>query len=70
MLRKLLRLIHREGGTLDHPCMRDEVARLGLARERYLRLLPRHGDMPPQWWWSTHGIKVDEVGDPPAEGPT
>lgn len=61
VLRKLLRLLHRRGGSLAHPYMDDEIGRLEAAQGRYERLRGRHGDKSPEWWWDTHGIAVDEM---------
>ncbi len=59
VLRRLLRLMVREGIELDHPFWFDEQRRQERSVERYLRLQPRHPDKPPEWWWDTHGIDVD-----------
>jgi len=63
VLRKLLRMLAKQGGTLDHPFMREEIERQQRLRERYLRLRPRHPDKPPEWWFDTHGIDVTEMGE-------
>lgn len=64
VLRKLLRRLWAIGGTLDHPYFRTEVTRQQRLRDRYARLKPRHPDKPPEWWFDTHGIDLDEVEGP------
>ncbi|NTJ63377.1 hypothetical protein G6M50_09245 [Agrobacterium rhizogenes] len=58
VLRKLLRRIHVMGGTLDHPYFEQEVERQERLRSRYLRLHEKYPDMPPEWWFDTHGIDI------------
>ena len=64
VLRKLLRRLWAIGGTLDHPYFRAEAARQQRLRERYARLRPSHPDKPPEWWFDTHGIDLDEIEGP------
>ncbi|WP_343715398.1 alanine--tRNA ligase-related protein [Inquilinus sp.] len=64
VLRKLLRRLWALGGSLDHPFFRAEVARQRRLRDRYARLQPRHPDKPPEWWFDTHGIDLDEIEGP------
>jgi alanyl-tRNA synthetase len=59
-LRRLLRLLVREGGDLDHPFFEEERVRQNLLREKFERLSPKHGDKPPEWWMDTHGIEVSD----------
>lgn len=56
ILRKILRKLDSEGGTLDHPMFVEEQAKRAKAIEKYYRLKPRHKDKPPAWWWDTHGV--------------
>lgn len=64
VLRKLLRRLWALGGTLDHPFFRAEAARQQRLRDRYTRLKPHHPDKPPEWWFDTHGIDLDEIEGP------
>jgi alanyl-tRNA synthetase len=64
VLRKLLRRLWAIGGSLDHPYFRAEAARQQRLRDRYVRLKPHHPDKPPEWWFDTHGIDLDEVEGP------
>jgi len=61
VLRKLLRRIHVMGGALDHPFFEQEVVRQERLRSRYLRLREKYPDMPPEWWFDTHGIDVADL---------
>ncbi|RWX31274.1 hypothetical protein EHI47_12995 [Rhizobium leguminosarum] len=63
VLRKLLRRIHKMGGTLDHPFFVEEVERQKRLRVKYLRLLDRHSEMSPDWWFDTHGIDLSDMGE-------
>ena len=58
VLRKLLRRIHKIGGTLT-----EEVERQKRLRAKYLRLRDRHAEMSPDWWFDTHGIDFSEPGE-------
>lgn len=62
VLRKLLRRIHKMGGTLDHPFFAEEVERQKRLRAKYLRLRDRHSEMSPDWWFDTHGIDLSDIG--------
>ncbi|WP_342240189.1 alanine--tRNA ligase-related protein [Inquilinus sp. OTU3971] len=64
VLRKLLRRLWAIGGSLDHSYFRAEAARQQRLRDRYARLKPHHPDKPPEWWFDTHGIDLDEVEGP------
>jgi hypothetical protein len=61
VLRKLLRLIHRMGGRLDHPFFEAEIGRQALLRANYLRLRGRYAGMSPRWWFETHGIELADM---------
>lgn len=61
VLRKLLRRIHKMGGTLDHPFFAEEVERQKRLRSKYLRLRERHSEMSPDWWFDTHGIDLSDI---------
>ncbi|MBY5336791.1 hypothetical protein HFO99_23165 [Rhizobium leguminosarum] len=63
VLRKLLRRIHKMGGTLDHPFFAEEVERQKRLRAKYLRLRDRHSEMSPDWWFDTHGIDLSDIGE-------
>ena len=58
MLRKLLRQLFRLGGSITHPFFQAEVVR---HRDHYKKLLSRHGDKSPAWWFNTHGIDVRDL---------
>lgn len=58
VLRKLLRRIHKIGGTLT-----EEVERQKRLRAKYLRLRDRHAEISPDWWFDTHGIDFSELGE-------
>lgn len=60
VLRKLLRMLDKEGGTLAHPIFESERAKRLRGIKRYQSLLPKHRDKTSAWWWDTHGIDVNE----------
>lgn len=60
VLRKILRRLDKAGGNLEHAFFRNEQTKRIKAAERYRRLLPKHADKSPAWWWETHGITVGE----------
>ncbi|AIC31575.1 UNVERIFIED_ORG: alanyl-tRNA synthetase [Rhizobium etli] len=61
VLRKLLRRIHRMGGTLDHPFFGEEVERQKRLGAKYLRLRDRYCDKGAEWWFDTHGIDLSDI---------
>lgn len=61
VLRRLLRRMVRRGFEMDHPYWRDERLRQQRVRERFERLIRKHPDESPQWWWETHGIDLSDV---------
>lgn len=63
VLRKLLRRLHRMGGTLDHPFFIEEGERQDRLRARYLHLREKHPGMSPEWWFDTHGIELSDMQD-------
>ncbi|MEB3044930.1 alanine--tRNA ligase-related protein [Rhizobium mulingense] len=63
VLRKLLRRIHKMGGSLDHPFFAEEIERQLRLSAKYLRLRDRHPDMSPGWWFDTHGIDLSDIGE-------
>ena len=60
VLRRLLRTMVAESIELPHPVWHEERDRQERTLRRYERLLPKHPDKPPSWWWKTHGIEVPE----------
>ncbi|TWT02877.1 hypothetical protein FQU96_29710 [Reyranella sp. CPCC 100927] len=62
-LRRLLRTLWRQGGTLDHPVFHAERQRQERLRAMYHRLAPRHPGMSAAWWFDTHGIVLADVED-------
>lgn len=63
VLRKLIRLLIESGGRLEHPMFYQEILRLERLRDRYNQLKSKHFDKSPDWWWNTHGIRIDEVNN-------
>lgn len=61
ILRKLLRMLWKEGGELDHEFFYKEVARQEKAKERYEKLLPKNLDKSQEWWFDTHGIDLNDI---------
>ncbi len=58
VLRRLLRQLVREGGSIDHPFFEQEQTRQKLLKEKFERLWPKHHQKSPDWWMDTHGIDV------------
>jgi hypothetical protein len=67
-LRRLLRTLWRQGGTLDHPVFHAERRRQERFRDRYTRLAPGHPGMTAAWWFDTHGIVVSDFDETAIEG--
>ena len=61
VLKRLLRTLYKKGGHLDHPLFYNEVKRQKRMKDNYRLLLPKNPNMSKDWWYSTHGIEVDEV---------
>lgn len=61
ILKKLLRLCHKNGVTIDHDFYRDEVVRQEKILVKWERLKDKHKDKPKEWWWDTHGIDLDLI---------
>jgi alanyl-tRNA synthetase len=61
VLKRLLRTLYKRGGNLDHPLFHKEVKRQQRMRENYRQLLPKNPNMSKEWWYSTHGIDLDEI---------
>lgn len=59
VLRKLLRRLDKLGGKLDHEYFYSEQEKREEAKGRYHKLLHKHEDKPPEWWWETHGIDTE-----------
>lgn len=58
ILRKLLKLLIKRHGTLDHPVFWAEVERQKRLRMNFDRLWPKHKDKAVEWWLDTHGIEL------------
>ena len=56
VLKKIIRCLYREGGSLDHPFFEYEKKRQDDLRRKFERLWGRHMDKPASWWLDTHGI--------------
>ena len=61
VLRKLLRMLWKEGGTLNHKFFQQEVDRQEKMKARYEKLLPKNADKPAEWWFDTHGIDLNDI---------
>lgn len=61
VLRRLLRQLVRQGGSLDHPLFAEELQRQERLARRFNTLWPKHGDKPAAWWLDTHGIDLQEA---------
>lgn len=61
VLRRLLRQLVRQGGTLDHPLFAEEQQRQARLMQRFRTLWPKHRDKPAAWWLDTHGIDLGDA---------
>jgi alanyl-tRNA synthetase len=61
VLRKLLRQLYVEGGSIDHSFFKKEIERQQKAKSRYDRLKEKHSNKSKEWWFDTHGIDLDEM---------
>lgn len=61
ILRKLLRMLWKEGGYLDHEFFEKEIIRQQNVKNRYDKLLPKNQDKTKEWWFDTHGIDLDNI---------
>lgn len=61
VLRKLLREIWKRGETFDHPFFVKEVERQENNMKRYLFLKNKNKDKTKEWWFDTHGIRIDDI---------
>ncbi len=64
ILRKLLRKLHKLGGSIEHKFFHDEVIRQSKMLEKYNRLYNKNLDKSKEWWYDTHGIDVEEIKSP------
>ena len=61
ILKKLLRILYKNGGNLDHPLFHNEVKRQKRMEEMYSKLLPKNPNKSKEWWYSTHGIEINDI---------
>lgn len=61
VLRKLIREINNLGGELHHKFFKDELDRQIKICEKYSRLKVKYKDKPPEWWYDTHGININDI---------
>ena len=61
ILRKLLRLSHKNKIEIDHKFYEDEVLRQEKLLIKWEKLKDKHKDKPKEWWFDTHGIDLDLI---------
>jgi len=61
VLRKLMRTLHRKGGTMNNPHFQQEVERQEQILQKYSKLKDRYKNKSKEWWFDTHGIDLDMV---------
>lgn len=61
VLKKLLRLCHKNGVVINHKFYEEEVIRQEKILIKWNRLKDKHKDKPKEWWWDTHGIDLDLI---------
>ena len=60
-LRRLLRLLWKRGGSMDHLVFHTEVERQERLKKTFERLRMKNLDKSAEWWFDTHGIDVSEM---------
>lgn len=63
VLRKILREIYNMGESIDHEFFTQEVERQKTIKEKYDKLKHKHLNKSKAWWFDTHGINLDEIGE-------
>jgi alanyl-tRNA synthetase len=58
ILKKLLRILYKQKGFLDHPFFHKEVERQNKMKDNYSKLVKKYPDKTKEWWYSTHGIEL------------
>lgn len=61
ILRKLLRMIDKEGGNYENKFFLQEKRYRQNCKEKYFKLLDKNKDKSDEWWWDTHGVDVKEI---------
>jgi len=61
ILRKLLRLSHKNKIEINHKFYEDEVLRQEKLLKKWDKLKDKHKDKPKEWWFDTHGIDLDLI---------
>ena len=61
VLRKLLRRLWALGSDWTNEHYLQEVERQERLRAKYERLKVKHSDQPPEWWFDTHGIDLNDM---------
>lgn len=61
VLRKLIRLLLKKGGSIDSPFFEEEKNRQENILTRYVKLKDRYKDKSKEWWYDTHGIDLELV---------
>jgi alanyl-tRNA synthetase len=61
VLRKLLRICHKDNIVISHQFFIDEVKRQEKIIIRYNRLKEKNKDKSKEWWYDTHGIDLDNI---------
>lgn len=63
VLRKLIRVFVLKGGVTENEHVRAEQLRQQNLQKKYLKLKNKFKDKSPEWWFDTHGINLNLVGD-------
>jgi alanyl-tRNA synthetase len=61
VLRKILREIYLMGESINHEYFNQEIERQNVIKNKYERLKDKHSDKSKEWWYDTHGIKIDDI---------
>jgi hypothetical protein len=47
--------------SIDHEYFNQEIERQNVIKNKYERLKDKHSDKSKEWWYDTHGIKIDDI---------
>lgn len=61
ILRKLLRILYKNGEVLDHPFFKEEIERQENILNKYQKMKKKYKDKPKEWWYESHGIDIEEM---------
>jgi alanyl-tRNA synthetase len=61
VLRRLLRVLYKGGGSIEHSFFEEEIKRQEKIVTKYEKLKDKHIGKSKEYWWETHGIDLDLI---------